>query len=255
MRLRPAPAQHLPAYLLVCVALMLARLPLPQVLLSAVCGLVAFSPLVVLWLTRHRRTPQDRRYWRLVAGALWMFTCANLVWFYYLDSAVSATAAGALVLVFVLLPALAASAVPPPAAGPVVPAVRRRAGGRPRRRPAPRRVDARSRLGARCDGAVLRQQPRSAVRPEDTVCRQGGDEFLVLCQGLTPQAVASVRARLREACSVAGAGVTGSVGIALGGASTEPRTLLRAADADMYEQKRAARTTLPEQRVPEPAPL
>lgn len=67
----------------------------------------------MLWLTRHRRTPQDRRSWRLVAGALWMFTCANLVWFYYLDSAVSATAAGALVLVFVLLPALAASAVPP----------------------------------------------------------------------------------------------------------------------------------------------
>lgn len=47
----------------------------------------------------------------------------------------------------------------------------------------------------------------------------------MLCQGLTPQAVASVRARLR------------------------------AADADMYEQKRAARTTLPGQRVPEPAPL
>ena len=482
MRLRPAPAHVLPAYLLVCVALLLARLPLPQVLQSAVYDLVAFSPLVALWVTRHRRTPQDRRSWRLVAAALWMFTCANLVWFYYLnvlgrsatgtvadlfflagwgllvagagemvrtrsrgrlgsvlDGAVLATAAGALVLVFVLLPALAASAVPPlhqllalsyllfsvaqagalggvlrrgawtptlgwvlaamvlsfvsnlgltlasthgpyrsgtwvettllgayvclgaaalradritpglscsaperlgtgrlaflgvalvaPSLGCalhpssrstgdvllvavatllIVPLVLARISGLVTERERAEQalahaathdpltglanrtllqerltaaLAALSRPGevvllAFCDLdgfksvndvdgheagdrllAEVADRLRSAVRPEDTVCRQGGDEFLVLCQGLTPQAVASVRARLREACSVAGAGVTGSVGIALGVAGTEPETLLRAADADMYDQKRAARISLPEQRVPEPAPL
>jgi diguanylate cyclase (GGDEF)-like protein/PAS domain S-box-containing protein len=87
----------------------------------------------------------------------------------------------------------------------------------------------------------------SAVRPEDTVARIGGDEFVVLCEELADlDAAALVATRLSSAVAAAiptSIGVveaTLSVGVAVAGHGEDASsdTLLRDADEAMYKAKR-----------------
>ena len=85
---------------------------------------------------------------------------------------------------------------------------------------------------------------RRAVREEDLLCRFGGDEFLLVCPGLTEEQAAKLAMRFREVMSEpfqVGADEV-SIGASVGFASSvdyptvDP--LLRAADAAMYVDKR-----------------
>ena len=87
----------------------------------------------------------------------------------------------------------------------------------------------------------------SVVRPEDTVARIGGDEFVVLCESLDdPASAALVAARLRGAVAapmpthIGDIEVTLSIGIAIAalGEDASSDTLLRDADEAMYKAKR-----------------
>ncbi|HYO31263.1 MAG TPA: EAL domain-containing protein [Nocardioidaceae bacterium] len=85
------------------------------------------------------------------------------------------------------------------------------------------------------------------VRPEDTVARIGGDEFVILCEGLVDLTDAAlVASRVRAAVSEpfwsgsAQLDVTLSIGIAVASVNEKanPDTLLRDADEAMYKAKR-----------------
>ncbi|BFH75907.1 EAL domain-containing protein [Thermus thermophilus] len=85
---------------------------------------------------------------------------------------------------------------------------------------------------------------RAALRPRDMVARQGGDEFLVLLQGLQhPEEAARVAERLLEAVrlplplSRRTYRLTTSIGIALGEAGLPPGELLKRADLALYHAK------------------
>ena len=103
-------------------------------------------------------------------------------------------------------------------------------------------------LGHPAGDALLREvaeRLRGAVRPEDTVARFGGDEFVVLCEGavgdIQPFGMAE---RIRDAVvgryDVRGTPV--SVGMSVGVATTERQVpverLLAEADTAVYEAKR-----------------
>lgn len=101
------------------------------------------------------------------------------------------------------------------------------------------------------------QRIRSNVRTGDTVGRLGGDEFLVLLEGLSPvqadaaEQAAAVGEKLRRILAmsyeVGGSQFTctASVGVALfRGQSAELETLLRHADVAMYRAKSAGRNAL-----------
>lgn len=96
---------------------------------------------------------------------------------------------------------------------------------------------------------------REAVRPEDTVTRIGGDEFVVLCEDLATELEATmvaerVRAALGEPfeLSVGRVRIGCSVGIATTrGAGAAPHDLLAEADQRMYEAKALVTTPVPRQ--------
>jgi diguanylate cyclase (GGDEF)-like protein len=104
--------------------------------------------------------------------------------------------------------------------------------------------------GHRRGDALLKEVARRlelAVRAEDLVVRLGGDEFVVLAEGvtgmeqvqeLTDRIVASIAEPVRLDRAVV------SVGISLGAVITRrgtPSVLLEAADAAMYDAKKAGR--------------
>jgi diguanylate cyclase (GGDEF)-like protein len=99
---------------------------------------------------------------------------------------------------------------------------------------------------------------RDVLRPTDTLARFGGDEFVILCEGLGgPEQGAVIANRIREAVAapfVLGGQrttVSASIGIALAdGPEQNPAALLRAADIDMYRAKGASleRATEPRAR-------
>jgi diguanylate cyclase (GGDEF)-like protein len=89
---------------------------------------------------------------------------------------------------------------------------------------------------------------RRTVRPNDTVARIGGDEFVVVCEGTDSQDTVEVLAqRLLEALVVPlrirdrDVKVGASVGIVLADPDKDTEELLRCADMAMYEAKRAGR--------------
>jgi len=94
---------------------------------------------------------------------------------------------------------------------------------------------------------VVAARLTDTVRPEDTVARIGGDEFVVMCEGLVDHTDAAlVASRIRSAVSepfTAGASqldVTVSIGVAVASVNDDanPDTLLRDADEAMYKAKR-----------------
>lgn len=99
--------------------------------------------------------------------------------------------------------------------------------------------------------ASVARRLKQAVRPEDTIARFGGDEFVLLCEGIIDedQAIA-IAERISDAVSgsysVADAElfVTVSVGIALADAKADAEVLIRDADAAMYEAKSRGRARL-----------
>jgi len=85
---------------------------------------------------------------------------------------------------------------------------------------------------------------RTCCRAEDTVARVGGDEFVVLAQGVSPNAVEQVAQRfvnaMRQPVNVHGLeiGISASIGIATGDPrDTDVHELIRRADAAMYIAK------------------
>jgi len=92
---------------------------------------------------------------------------------------------------------------------------------------------------------------RATVRPGDTVARFGGDEFAVLCEGLSGAGeLDAVAERITEALSepmeVGGTEIhpSGSIGVAVAtGDDDSPERLLREADAAMYRVKAGADPT------------
>jgi diguanylate cyclase (GGDEF)-like protein len=88
----------------------------------------------------------------------------------------------------------------------------------------------------------------TVVRPDDTVGRFGGDEFVVLCEGVSGEAEAvAIAGRLLEAVAEpidlgpVRLNLSASVGIALLGAHDTADELLRNADLAMYRAKELGR--------------
>jgi len=98
---------------------------------------------------------------------------------------------------------------------------------------------------------VLRQvgaRLAKAARPNDTVARIGGDEFVAVCEGIgSSRALQSIAERLLTAAvtpvSIQGIEFTvgASVGMTLAGGGEEPDELLHQADLAMYEAKSRGR--------------
>lgn len=109
------------------------------------------------------------------------------------------------------------------------------------------------RFGHAAGDAVLTQLARRIVavlREGDTAARVGGDEFVVLCDGIDPRHTASVAERLRAAAArpflvdgveIVLSAAVGSYPVHL----ADPLALLREADRRMYESKPHAPSTAP----------
>jgi diguanylate cyclase (GGDEF)-like protein len=86
---------------------------------------------------------------------------------------------------------------------------------------------------------------KNVVREGDHVGRFGGDEFLIVCPGVTSEKIAlevaeRIRSSLTDCVDVSTGTVElrASVGVALSAASSDPDTLIAQADCAMYEAKR-----------------
>ena len=91
----------------------------------------------------------------------------------------------------------------------------------------------------------LAAEMRECSRPTDVLCRMGGEEFLMLLPetDATGASVAAERllTRLRQTTSPTGTPVTASVGIAFSGDYPNADATFKAADAALYQAKRAGR--------------
>jgi diguanylate cyclase (GGDEF)-like protein len=91
---------------------------------------------------------------------------------------------------------------------------------------------------------------RAAVRPHDTVGRLAGDEFVVVCEGLTDREALDVAERVAATVSepiVLGGResvITASIGIAHAEAGTRAEDMLRDSDVAMYGAKERGRSRI-----------
>jgi diguanylate cyclase (GGDEF)-like protein/PAS domain S-box-containing protein len=91
----------------------------------------------------------------------------------------------------------------------------------------------------------LARRLSGAVRPADTVARFGGDEFVVVCEGVTEHSALALGQRLQEAIrlplTVGGVPhcLSASIGVALG--HRDPDALIANADAAVYQAKAGGR--------------
>ncbi len=98
---------------------------------------------------------------------------------------------------------------------------------------------------------AVAERLRRSVRPDDTVARLGGDEFVVLCEDLTgPLEAVEVAQRIVTAFARPvrvgreDIAISASIGVASTAAGCDADSLLRDADAAMYNAKREARGPL-----------
>jgi diguanylate cyclase (GGDEF)-like protein/PAS domain S-box-containing protein len=98
---------------------------------------------------------------------------------------------------------------------------------------------------------AIAKRLQTVVRPSDTVARFGGDEFVVLCDGLVERGDGRVIAErltavLEQPIDVEGGAVvvTGSAGLAFASGGGNAERLLRDADAAMYRAKAQGRARL-----------
>jgi diguanylate cyclase (GGDEF)-like protein len=104
---------------------------------------------------------------------------------------------------------------------------------------------------------------RTALRADDIAARIGGDEFLVLCPGATPDDADALRRRIEDATAapVLWEGHEFRFGVTVGLTVADrpdlaADALISAADADMYHRKAVRRTTpAPRPAVPSAAEL
>jgi len=96
---------------------------------------------------------------------------------------------------------------------------------------------------------VVGRRLEAALRPGDTITRLGGDEFIILCDGIaSPEEIMQIADRLRGAIALPvqiedyDVRTTASIGIAIGQKGDEPaEVLLRDADTAMYLAKERGR--------------
>lgn len=96
--------------------------------------------------------------------------------------------------------------------------------------------------------AAVGERLATGMRAMDIVARFGGDEFVILCEGLNDEAEADALAQrvqflLKQQVRVDGRwmSASASIGIAIGHGGEAPEDLLRDADTAMYAAKRRAR--------------
>jgi chemotaxis family two-component system sensor kinase Cph1 len=100
-------------------------------------------------------------------------------------------------------------------------------------------------LGHEAGDLVLLQTARvllSTARAQDTVCRIGGDEFVILCEGTTARDAEQLADRILDAMREGKGGrspITASVGVTVADLSFDSADLLRRADTAMYRAKQA----------------
>jgi diguanylate cyclase (GGDEF)-like protein len=114
-----------------------------------------------------------------------------------------------------------------------------------------------NRFGHAAGDAVIKRIARevtATVRASDLVFRFGGEEFVVICEGLesSPALALGERVRREIAASIESAGsrVTVSIGIATGGDETATYdSLFQIADLRLYQAKDAGRNCVIGERV------
>ncbi len=113
--------------------------------------------------------------------------------------------------------------------------------------------EANDRCGHSVGDALLREfaaRLRACLRATDTVARVGGDEFVVLLEGLAEPAFAELVAAkildaMRSPMRLEGReiAVTTSIGVACGNGASDAEALLRLADGALYQAKECGRNT------------